>query len=598
MKKHKLLKYIIFTMVLILSISIVFSGRYAYADDENSGPVLTAEEIEYVKERASVNVLISSSVAPLEYTDKNGTPRGISIAMFKEIEKRTGLKFNFTFVDDANEGYRILQNGNADIISCIPKEYASLKFPQNELSDPYIKCKTVIYVNSSIDTDNLKDKIYAAVVGSLVPEGIDREKIKYYPSREASINAVERGDADYGYANEYTVSFYTIQNGLRNIIMVPTSNNAMEYSVLFIKPDSILKGIINKTIASINEADMDSIILHGSTDIHPNISLLRIFYSYEWEIIGIAAVIILLLIIGIVFLYRYSIQMKLQHKKFIKLTEIADEYLLEYDNYRHKLSLSNNFKFLMDDFAIIEYASTSWEVIDSPKAIIRILTGIVQRSSTGDEISFTLKNGTIRMYRIVTATINVEKNKMGVVIAKLEDISRENAEKKVLMEKASRDSMTDLLNSEVCKNTIGKLIENGSFNKKGVLILIDIDNFKVINDNYGHPAGDEVIKALASILISTFRTTDIVGRLGGDEFCVYMHGAMTRENIDKQILRFKDTLKKDKTTLRYHTTVSIGIMKASGVEDFNTLYVSADKALYKAKNSGRNCHCYYHNLDK
>ena len=77
-----------------------------------------------------------------------------------------------------------------------------------------------------------------------------------------------------------------------------------------------------------------------------------------------------------------------------------------------------------------------------------------------------------------------------------------------------------------------------------------------------------------------------------------MHGAMTRENIDKQILRFKDTLKKDKTTLRYHTTVSIGIMKASGVEDFNTLYVSADKALYKAKNSGRNCHCYYHNLDK
>lgn len=252
----------------------------------------------------------------------------------------------------------------------------------------------------------------------------------------------------------------------------------------------------------------------------------------------------------------------------------------------------------MDDFAIIEYASTSWEVIDSPKAIIRILTGIVQRSSTGDEISFTLKNGTIRMYRIVTATINVEKNRMGVVIAKLEDISKENAEKKVLMEKASRDSMTDLLNSEVCKNTIGKLIENGSFNKKGVLILIDIDNFKVINDNYGHPAGDEVIKALASILISTFRTTDIVGRLGGDEFCVYMHGAMTRENIDKQILRFKDTLKKDKTTLRYHTTVSIGIMKASGVEDFNTLYVSADKALYKAKNSGRNCHCYYHNLDK
>jgi diguanylate cyclase (GGDEF)-like protein len=121
-------------------------------------------------------------------------------------------------------------------------------------------------------------------------------------------------------------------------------------------------------------------------------------------------------------------------------------------------------------------------------------------------------------------------------------------------------------------------------------VLIDIDDFKKINDSYGHPIGDNVIKKVAQVGRDVFRQDDIFGRIGGEEFlCI-----LPRTNIvdsTKIAQRFlaltaASTMVEDHS---YQVTVSIGIAEVSlQCKDVNQLYINADKALYQAKHLGKN----------
>ena len=124
-------------------------------------------------------------------------------------------------------------------------------------------------------------------------------------------------------------------------------------------------------------------------------------------------------------------------------------------------------------------------------------------------------------------------------------------------------------------------------------IMLDIDHFKSINDTYGHAAGDQVIKKLADIVRASLRTVDIVGRYGGEEFCILLTGlsieraADVAERLRQQIeAQLKSAL--DANTDRVVTS-SIGVVSShSGAENVHDLVDQADQALYSSKNNGRN----------
>lgn len=123
------------------------------------------------------------------------------------------------------------------------------------------------------------------------------------------------------------------------------------------------------------------------------------------------------------------------------------------------------------------------------------------------------------------------------------------------------------------------------------LILIDIDDFKKVNDNYGHPAGDSVIKALAAIIKKATRETDITGRYGGEEFAVILPDTPVAnvEFVAERIRRLveKSTVLHDENEIRY--TISIGIAGFALAYSDNTEWLkAADKALYNAKETGKN----------
>ena len=128
------------------------------------------------------------------------------------------------------------------------------------------------------------------------------------------------------------------------------------------------------------------------------------------------------------------------------------------------------------------------------------------------------------------------------------------------------------------------------------MLLFDIDNFKKINDTMGHAFGDQVLKSLGEQLSMEFRKTDILGRIGGDEFAILLKDIKDDEIILKEgdkILQFFRQFKVG-DYVKYSATASIGaaIYPRDG-KDFQELYKSADNALYEAKKQGKNRLIYY-----
>ncbi len=154
-----------------------------------------------------------------------------------------------------------------------------------------------------------------------------------------------------------------------------------------------------------------------------------------------------------------------------------------------------------------------------------------------------------------------------------------------------RDSLTGLLNHTAIKDLLYGEVAGAVRQKKPLsFAMIDIDHFKQINDNYGHPVGDRVIKSLSRLLKQRLRSSDLVGRYGGEEFAVVLIDA-DRTTAMKVL----DTIREDFSQLRhladendFTVTFSCGIADVSQFPDTTRLSDAADKALYKAKHAGRN----------
>jgi ECF transporter S component (folate family) len=120
------------------------------------------------------------------------------------------------------------------------------------------------------------------------------------------------------------------------------------------------------------------------------------------------------------------------------------------------------------------------------------------------------------------------------------------------------------------------------------LLMLDIDNFKDINDTFGHQIGDHVLKEVSNILTENVRRKDLAARLGGDEFLVLLPNT-DKDNAEKIAKRIKDDISSlDIFNKDYYTTVSIGAAALNRNDDIESLLKRADDALYKAKDRGRN----------
>ena len=163
-----------------------------------------------------------------------------------------------------------------------------------------------------------------------------------------------------------------------------------------------------------------------------------------------------------------------------------------------------------------------------------------------------------------------------------------------LIAAAKRDHLTGLCNRASIEESIIHCLS--ALNTGGTMFIMDVDNFKTVNDSLGHQTGDELLKKLAADLKNTFRSNDIIGRMGGDEFCVFIPALNDEQLIKQMAMRLLE-----KVHYQYEIngkiteiTLSVGIAIApKHGNDYNTLYKHSDIALYKAKHAGKNNYKFY-----
>ncbi|WP_186843754.1 GGDEF domain-containing protein [Acetobacterium tundrae] len=166
----------------------------------------------------------------------------------------------------------------------------------------------------------------------------------------------------------------------------------------------------------------------------------------------------------------------------------------------------------------------------------------------------------------------------------------EMKEKVKYVEMYKRLSETDFLTGLLNRRAFEEQMKIGlTADKTGILLFMDINDFKQVNDIYGHSVGDEVLKLLAEVLCNSFRSTDIIARSGGDEFIVLVSNMQENdEKIEQKIEGFNHSLQqriKEKQTIPFFS-VSIGIAFINEQDDFRKIYKKADHAMYVAKNKG------------
>ncbi len=171
------------------------------------------------------------------------------------------------------------------------------------------------------------------------------------------------------------------------------------------------------------------------------------------------------------------------------------------------------------------------------------------------------------------------------------DVNKQRVEQEDLARLATRDAVTGLLNRGALEKNIQESLSKTDEDMNCALFIIDLDNFKRVNDTLGHQRGDDVLHDAARIISHVFRPGDIVGRLGGDEYAVFMtmateHAVRTRASELVEQLQFSLGAQGEVTL-----SASVGAVLCAGGEDnFSKMYKLADAALYAAKNQGKSCY--------
>lgn len=169
------------------------------------------------------------------------------------------------------------------------------------------------------------------------------------------------------------------------------------------------------------------------------------------------------------------------------------------------------------------------------------------------------------------------------------DIDAEKKEEQKMYVAAKMDRMTMLLNRETTMESIRSILAQ-EYDRTHVLYMIDIDNFKMLNDTLGHQTGDEFLIALSAELKKVFRESDVVGRIGGDEFFALMRNV---NGMHKMVEKGKELLSTIQQVCTAYPNIplsgSIGIsIYPENGKSLDALYAEADAALYQAKKKGKN----------
>lgn len=264
----------------------------------------------------------------------------------------------------------------------------------------------------------------------------------------------------------------------------------------------------------------------------------------------------------------------LSSEYIVKECQISEYTTSEFDREAVDLILLNTSKHLSDSMILLEKLLKKEGIKDTPVILLAEDDG----------------NDTEVMALQLGAMDYLDKPfKKAVLLGRIQKAIKISDSKKKLQNKANKDTMTGLWNRNYIESCIGNYASNPE--NKGVFMLLDLDNFKSVNDTFGHAIGDRVLINVAEALRCELGAESIISRIGGDEFVVFFKEDLDAANVRVLADRILDCVEETLNDLlnnRVQVSVSIGITGCpNDGDDFKSLYAKADKALYHVKQNGK-----------
>ncbi|WP_302466853.1 GGDEF domain-containing protein [Gordonibacter massiliensis (ex Traore et al. 2017)] len=573
--------------------------RSKYFMESNENYALTEDELAFAQNHRSLRVGVLSDKQPVQSIDPaTGELKGVTRGVLDYLSDMAGLEFEIVPLERSDDMAAAIKAADVDMVAGIDANYSVSESLDLSLSAPYLTASTLIVYNKFINPDEFPTK-KLAVPWELSSLAKNRDNIAVYDTIEACLEAVNNGEADYTYANTYTAPYYTSIGNLGNVLTLPQSTITSTTAFGFVRPvEPELLLVVDKLLRGLPAEQRDSIMYDNALiDQSEQVNLFL-----QDHLLEIAAGCITLLMVVIVLLALYlrtrtraGRRMREENRRFQKLYGLTNEQLFEYSMENDTLILSNP----KGPEAIAEIPASeqsddgSYRVLHHAHAQIAVnsdpemLDAFTSPNRLVTDLPYHFANGDEGWLRIISNLVTNDEGRPISVIGKVVRIDDEVRERMDLSKRAHHDGLTGLLNWETFKERAGELLAAG---KAGALLIIDADNFKGVNDTYGHLAGDGALRQTAEALRRAFRPNDLVGRLGGDEFAVCLNGPIDHDQLVERCARIvgEGVAYVDQADVEHSITLSIG-----GVElkdepiSYRNAYQQADSALYRAKEEGK-----------
>ncbi len=587
--------------------------------------IFTRDELEYVENGRTLRVAYIAGYKPLSFTNEHGELDGISREIFDKIAEISGLKFEYVELPDGKITYEYLQEQEIDLITGV--EYNSINMSSQgvHLSRPYISARKVLVGRPEFVYSSEKNYTVAIVEGSETFRDVFTTKYPNmecveYKNVEECFKALYVGEVDMLLQNQYIVEALMSKPIYNSFTVVPIEGIEDELCFSTIVPldggyglseeeSSIVTSILNKSIYQISDVEMDSVVTRAMVEHQYEVELVDFLYSYRFTITIVAVAIVGLLILLIV----YG-----REKKRVQAIEEKETRLKELQQRRYKTIIDCSddliYEISMDGESSVGSEKIKekfgWEIPKEKQTLDIKRAMEILHIYHEDESIFCqsqLANGkgsfddlTLRICKAdgtpvwchVSRTVLVDENNNPVsILGKIVDIDDEVKEKQQLEQKSRTDLLTGLLNKQAFEKEVRDYVEAHP-TESACFVFIDMDHFKDINDKFGHSVGDQVIKETAKKIQLLFKNFDLVGRFGGDEFCVFVKDIPRDTLIDR--LRFAVKKMEQEYTyeggsVKISASIGAAYCKRSSV-GYKELMDVADAAAYQAKDNGRNCY--------
>lgn len=623
MQYHKIKNYKFLFLFFFL---FFFSSLFAQEKTDSIPFILTQSEKDWVEAHPIVKVGVDRDYAPYEWLEYNEY-KGFVVEYMERIEKVIGIEFQIVENKSWDEILNLAKDGKIDLITGVtntPKRSEYLNFTQHYRSNPIIIVDNgkngfaagLKYLNNK--TVSIEENYF---MEEILKDNYPNIKLEVVKSTKKALELANLGKVD-AYVGDVGLVDYIIKNNkFTNLRFSGQTQYSSDQSFAVLKENTELFNILNKAVKSLPEDEIESMFNHW-LNVERGIDI----KTMSFYIFGLCVV----LMIGSYWVYRLKSEIKQRKiiEEKLKATKLLYKELIEdINDVIWKVNTEFVFTYISPSderfrgYKASEVVGKNIFEIFTDESIILLKKEIMKRQELAKqgiqlapmtiELQHKCKDGSLIWGEIIS---NQELDLDGNVIG-YHGITREITQRKEVQEEiqqfAFTDTLTKLPNRRSLESQMSLIMAKSQRSEKYcALVFVDLDNFKPLNDNYGHSVGDLLLIEVANRLEHSVRKCDVVSRLGGDEFVLILdeldqNKVFSKENVFEIVEKIRINISKPykfniideenkDISIEHYCTASIGVCMFKGEEESSlNIFKRADLAMYQAKDAGRNTIKFY-----